>query len=1146
MDQKQAAETLNSTTKPAISFASTVASAATGTTSPSGNKPEARTIIFGAYNSPSSSSQPHSQTASPARQNGAANKAPSGPTKNSGFQNKPTGASQYVYIPRTQSAPPKENEIVPNPVPAQPPTATVQVSAPKTTVGGFHLDAAPYNPNAPIYMPGATAPTFVQASPYYPPPAVSGFVRPSAIGFVPRPIQIPTQPILNQSATTTPAQLDAPVAAAVQPPAPTLPPRQPSKALKIVDPKTKQELKLETIPKVTPPATATSEMTISAPEPTASSKALPIVDPSSHKPIVIAKDEHGQVVKDMSSVEQALNALTFDDDDVSDVSSEESDEFDDSGLLRHGQKITYPEKYLAYETPAVGGVWRYSRRFLIQFMPVCTQKPDKSSFFSRVARKENQSGRGRRQKRILTEAEREAIMMSLNKTANAWAPVADETTLAEEERILREAKGILNKLTMEKFDVLSDKIIALGITSQNVQGGMIDLLFDKSTDEPKFASMYAMLCLKIALKDLEESRSSTDLRTTSSASSTSSAKAESKFRRLLLEKCQYEFRNKRDWSSKRQAASEARPKSASSGELTDEDYELIKVKRRVLGNMRFIGELFMQGLLGEKIMHMIINELSQNLENPEEDEVECLCKVLATVGKRLDHGESIQIMDLYMARMKAYNKHKKLNSRIRFACLDVIELRSRGWLSKEEPLQTLAQVQQSQQPAFSSPSSMTSSDNHAPRRTSSKGEHRDRDHQERRISGDYRTESSRDRPRLMQRQSSVDDGQENGWKVSSSSSGSGWDTSSRSKPQAGRSFTIKELKEQQPRANSPQTAAIPSTQSPTPTAQPFNRFHALDEQTSPVSKPEEHQEQTHQEVQQEQEAPAADDKAVFKAMAMYDEYVAVNSMEGLLERVAQIPKAELAAFCQQLLLKVIDSPKVYFEKFPVFIASSRDLFESANVWSGVVHEVSEMLDDISVDVPNAYSVFSSVLRCLSEQSLLSGKDAIACLSDKMSLVGRFKVTGYVSCKRLDSLPIEVSKLTPMERKNLGNCAVRQQWYKQSAIAAELAFYHRIEQTIQPQSNPSFFFASAKAIISSDFLNSSLAPLRGLSIVLHFGFAELAKNPTTDGVEMMLALASPFLNDLAVAQTPHAKIEAVVREASGEGALADAFLSHLKR
>lgn len=121
-----------------------------------------------------------------------------------------------------------------------------------------------------------------------------------------------------------------------------------------------------------------------------------------------------------------------------------------------------------------------------------------------------------------------------------------------------------------------------------------------------------------------------------------------------------------------------------------------------------------------------------------------------------------------------------------------------------------------------------------------------------------------------------------GWKVSGS--GSGWDTNNTrsSKPQ-GRSFNLKELKEQQPRPASPQTSS-PSV-SPTPSQQqqqqpqqqPLNRFQALhlDEQHQPTVNVDEPAKTV------EEPEVESTDKAVFKAMAMYDEFVTVNSMEGL-------------------------------------------------------------------------------------------------------------------------------------------------------------------------------------------------------------------------------------------------------------------------
>lgn len=48
---------------------------------------------------------------------------------------------------------------------------------------------------------------------------------------------------------------------------------------------------------------------------------------------------------------------------------------------------------------------------------------------------------------------------------------------------------------------------------------------------------------------------------------------------------------------------------------------------------RFIGELFRQQILTGKIMHRCIRHL---LDQNDEDNLECLCKLLTTIGKDLE------------------------------------------------------------------------------------------------------------------------------------------------------------------------------------------------------------------------------------------------------------------------------------------------------------------------------------------------------------------------------------------------------------------------------------------------------------------------------------------------------------------------------
>ena len=55
---------------------------------------------------------------------------------------------------------------------------------------------------------------------------------------------------------------------------------------------------------------------------------------------------------------------------------------------------------------------------------------------------------------------------------------------------------------------------------------------------------------------------------------------------------------------------------------------------QVLGNMRFIGELYKLRMLTENIMHDCIFKL---LRAKDDDSIECMTQLMTTVGKDLDH-----------------------------------------------------------------------------------------------------------------------------------------------------------------------------------------------------------------------------------------------------------------------------------------------------------------------------------------------------------------------------------------------------------------------------------------------------------------------------------------------------------------------------
>lgn len=57
------------------------------------------------------------------------------------------------------------------------------------------------------------------------------------------------------------------------------------------------------------------------------------------------------------------------------------------------------------------------------------------------------------------------------------------------------------------------------------------------------------------------------------------------------------------------------------------------MRKRAVGNIRFIGELYKLRMLTSPIMMRIIGTL---LEKGDEESLECLCKLLTTIGKILE------------------------------------------------------------------------------------------------------------------------------------------------------------------------------------------------------------------------------------------------------------------------------------------------------------------------------------------------------------------------------------------------------------------------------------------------------------------------------------------------------------------------------
>uniref|UniRef100_A0A8C7NSJ2 Eukaryotic translation initiation factor 4 gamma, 1a n=1 Tax=Oncorhynchus mykiss TaxID=8022 RepID=A0A8C7NSJ2_ONCMY len=284
--------------------------------------------------------------------------------------------------------------------------------------------------------------------------------------------------------------------------------------------------------------------------------------------------------------------------------------------------------------------------------------------------------------------------VELNKAEKAWKPAvkmagsrgtgpeeeeSDDPEQAKTQELFKRVRSILNKLTPQMFQQLMKQVTELTIDTEERLKGVIDLIFEKAISEPNFSVAYANMCR--CLMGLK-------------VPTTDKPGVTVNFRKLLLNRCQKEFEKDQDDDvifEAKQKEMEAAKEEEKAGLKAELEEAKDKARRRSLGNIKFIGELFKLKMLTEAIMHDCIVKL---LKNHDEESLECLCRLLSTIGKDLDFEKAKPRMDQYFAQMDKIIKEKKTSSRIRFMLQDVIDLRRSGWVPRrgEQGPKTIDQI----------------------------------------------------------------------------------------------------------------------------------------------------------------------------------------------------------------------------------------------------------------------------------------------------------------------------------------------------------------------------------------------------------------------------------------------------------------------
>ncbi|CCM01519.1 uncharacterized protein FIBRA_03575 [Fibroporia radiculosa] len=383
------------------------------------------------------------------------------------------------------------------------------------------------------------------------------------------------------------------------------------------------------------------------------------------------------------------------------------------------------------------GKFRYDRDFLMQFMAICKEKPNFSFPLDALnltpvgqASLIRHRGSGHHPLAVLpstltsirfngaqpfthdasqdglitkirtrTRAKRGKVDLKpvapLQVSANRWQPKCLGKRLQQvdtdfPEIVMGKVKALLNKLTMKRFDSISNQIIAWMNRSEQEKNGriimrVVRLVFDMATsDEAMWHEMYARLCRKI-MEQISPRIQDDDTENTKERPIVGGQL----LKIYLLDRCKDDFERALIAKPATVSTAVARPpedETAKAGaeKGTDENilysgwdgyhaYGAQKAKQG-LSFIKFICELFKLQVLTECIMHECVKKLLTNVGNLEEEGIESLCKLLASVGQILDTQKARAHMDVYFSCMKELNKSLK----------DIVELREREWVPRNQ------------------------------------------------------------------------------------------------------------------------------------------------------------------------------------------------------------------------------------------------------------------------------------------------------------------------------------------------------------------------------------------------------------------------------------------------------------------------------
>lgn len=227
------------------------------------------------------------------------------------------------------------------------------------------------------------------------------------------------------------------------------------------------------------------------------------------------------------------------------------------------------------------------------------------------------------------------VAEKLVKTENHWSRNRHVDTGLQKK--IKTLASILNKLTIEKFDKLSGKILDIELTTTEEVQAVIETIFEKALLEPKFGKLYTSLCVKL---DAAYEELFIELKVVNEEGEAMT------FKKILLNLVMKELQKLVEFND---GLSEGQVQktpdsiedkllnlSIEEGQDSNVASDAAKAKKRSISNVLFLKELFLFGWVTEEFVFSILdNLLEMGTARKSEEVLEVFKALMGSVGERM-------------------------------------------------------------------------------------------------------------------------------------------------------------------------------------------------------------------------------------------------------------------------------------------------------------------------------------------------------------------------------------------------------------------------------------------------------------------------------------------------------------------------------